>query len=205
MTPILEFALTVITISVSGVMSPGPLFAANVAYGTRGGWKTGIRMAFGHTIVELPLVILLGIGAISLVVLPQFREYTSILGAISLFVFSGLQIRTAMMKSSSSQLPKHGPFIMGILLSALNPFFLIWWFTIGFKLISDALLLYTFIGIGIMFGLHIWMDYAWLGTVGFLSSRGKKILSTKNYKIFMIALSGVLVYFGINFLIQSWH
>jgi len=85
----------------------------------------------------------------------------------------------------------------------LNPFFLIWWITIGFKLISDAILLYSFVGIGIMFGFHIWMDYAWLGTVGFLSSRGKNILSTRNYKIFMIALSGSLVYFGINFLFQA--
>ncbi|NHI02952.1 hypothetical protein DYY67_0073 [Candidatus Nitrosotalea sp. TS] len=203
MTTLLEFALTVITISVSGVMSPGPLFAANVAYGTRGGWKTGIKMAVGHTMVELPLVILLGIGAVSFTVFPQFREYISILGAISLFVFAGLQIRTTLRKTNSDNLPKHGPFFIGILLSALNPFFLIWWITIGFKLISDAILLYSFVGIGIMFGFHIWMDYAWLGAVGFLSSRGKKILSTKNYKIFMIALSGVLVYFGINFLAQA--
>jgi len=203
MTTLLEFALTVITISVSGVMSPGPLFTANVAYGIRGGWKTGIKMACGHTVVELPLVILLGIGAISFTAFPQFREYIAILGAISLFVFAGLQVRTTLRESSSGNLPKHDPFFIGILFSALNPFFLIWWITIGFKLISDAILLYSFVGIGIMFGFHIWMDYTWLGAVGFLSSRGKKILSTKNYKVFMIALSGVLVYFGINFLVQA--
>jgi len=205
MTSILEFAATVIIISVSGVMSPGPLFAANVAYGTRSGWKAGIKMAYGHTLVELPLVILLGIGAISLGVLPQFREYISILGAISLFAFAGLQIRTTYKGSFLQSSPKYGPFFMGVLLSALNPFFLIWWFTIGFKLISDSLVLYSFIGIGIMFGFHIWMDYAWLGTVGFLSKRGKNILSTKNYKIFMIALSGILVYFGISFLLGISH
>ncbi|HJT10590.1 MAG TPA: LysE family transporter [Candidatus Nitrosotalea sp.] len=205
MTSILEFAATVIIISVSGVMSPGPLFAANVAYGTRLGWKSGIKMAYGHTLVELPLVILLGIGAISLSVLPQFREYISILGAISLFAFAGLQIRTIYRSSFLQSSPKYGPFFMGAILSALNPFFLIWWFTIGFKLISDSLVLYSFIGIGIMFGFHIWMDYAWLGTVGFLSKRGKNILSTKNYKIFMIALSGILVYFGIIFLLGISH
>ncbi|MGI0047351.1 MAG: LysE family transporter [Nitrosotalea sp.] len=205
MTSILEFALTVIIISASGVMSPGPLFTANVAYGTRVGWKAGINMAYGHTIVEFPFVILLGIGAISLSTFPQFKEYISILGAISLFAFAGLQVKTALLGSSSNQLPKHGPFFVGILLSVLNPFFLIWWLTIGFKLITDALVLYSFIGIIIMFGFHIWMDYAWMGTVGFLSNRGKTILSTKNYKIFMIALSGILVYFGINFLITAAH
>ena len=205
MTSILEFAITVIIISVSGVMAPGPLFASNVAYGIRGGWKSGIKIAYGHTLVELPLVILVGIGAISLGTFPQFREYISILGATSLFVFAALQIRESYKRSTFEQQPKHGPFFIGIVFSALNPFFLIWWFTIGFKLISDALVLYSFVGIIMVFGFHIWMDYAWLGTVGFLSNRGKTILSTKNYKIFMIILSGVLVYFGINFLIEAMH
>jgi threonine/homoserine/homoserine lactone efflux protein len=205
MVTLVEFALTVITISVSGVMAPGPLFAANVAYGLKGGVKTGLKMAYGHTVVELPLVILIGIGAISLTTISQFREIISILGALGLFVFAGIQIRSIIKKPSVVFEGKHGPFLAGILLSGLNPFFLIWWFTIGFKLITDALVIYSVIGIGIMFGFHIWMDYAWLCFVAFLSSKGKRIISNKNYTIFMLAISGILVYFGINFLIQGIH
>ena len=203
MVQLLEFAVAVITISVSGVMSPGPLFAANVAYGLKGGAKAGLKMAYGHTVVELPLVILLGVGALSFESVPQFRETIALAGAISLFVFAGIQVRSVLKKPSSVFEGKHGPFIAGIILSALNPFFLIWWFTIGFKLISDSLVLASFAGIGIMFAFHIWMDYAWLGTVGFLSSKGKAILSNKNYGIFMIAISGVLVYFGIVFALEA--
>ena len=203
MVQLFEFAVAVITISVSGVMSPGPLFAANVAYGLKGGARAGLKMAYGHTIVELPLVILLGVGALSLESVPQFRETVALAGAISLFVFAGIQIKSVLKKPSSIFEGRHGPFIAGIMLSALNPFFLIWWFTIGFKLISDSLVLASFAGIGIMFAFHIWMDYAWLCTVGFLSSKGKKILSSKNYNIFMIAISGVLVYFGIVFALEA--
>ena len=203
MVQLFEFAVAVITISVSGVMSPGPLFAANVAYGLKGGVRAGLKMAYGHTIVELPLVILLGVGALSLESVPQFRETVALAGAISLFVFAGIQIKSVLKKPSSIFEGRHGPFIAGIMLSALNPFFLIWWFTIGFKLISDSLVLASFAGIGIMFVFHIWMDYAWLCTVGFLSSKGKKILSSKNYNIFMIAISGVLVYFGIVFALET--
>jgi len=199
MVQLAEFAVAVIVISISGVMSPGPLFAANVAYGLREGTKAGLKMAYGHTVVELPLVILLGIGALSLEILPQFREIIALLGAISLFVFAGIQIRSVLKKPTTVFEGKHGPFLAGIMLSALNPFFLIWWFTIGFKLISDALLIASFAGIGIMFVFHIWMDYAWLCTVSFLSSKGKKILSNKNYTMFMIGISGVLIYFGIAF------
>jgi len=199
MVQLAEFAVAVIVISISGVMSPGPLFAANVAYGLREGTKAGLKMAYGHTIVELPLVILLGIGVLSLEILPQFREIIALLGAISLFVFAGIQIRSVLKKPTTAFEGKHGPFLAGIMLSALNPFFLIWWFTIGFKLISDALVIASFAGIGIMFVFHIWMDYAWLCTVSFLSSKGKKILSNKNYTMFMIGISGVLIYFGIAF------
>jgi len=199
MVQLAEFAVAVIIISISGVMSPGPLFAANVAYGLKGGVKAGLKMAYGHTVVELPLVILLGIGALTFETMPQFREIISLLGSISLFVFAGIQIRSVLKKSTAVFEGKHGPFLAGIILSALNPFFLIWWFTIGFKLISDSLVLASFAGIGIMFVFHIWMDYAWLCGVSFLSSKGKKILSNKNYSMFMIVISGVLIYFGITF------
>ena len=198
-----EFTILVIIVSVSGVMAPGPLFAANVSYGLKGGWKTGIKMAIGHTIVELPLVILLGIGVFSLEIFPEFRTIISILGAITLFVFATLQIKTALRKEKTKiSNPKQGPLVAGILLSALNPFFIIWWLAIGFKLISDAMILWSFGGILIMFVLHIWMDFVWLGAVSFFASKSSGILSNRNYKVLMLGISGMLVYFGITFLIE---
>lgn len=198
-----EFAILVIIVSVSGVMAPGPLFAANVSYGLKGGVKTGIKMAIGHTIVELPLVILLGIGVFSLEIFPEFRTIISILGAITLFVFATLQIKTVLRKEKTKiSNPKQGPLVAGILLSALNPFFIIWWLAIGFKLISDAMILWSFGGILIMFVLHIWMDFVWLGAVSFFASKSSGILSNRNYKVLMLGISGMLVYFGITFLIE---
>ena len=203
MVQILEFAVLVIVISASGVMAPGPLFAANVSYGLKEGTRAGIKMAIGHTIVEFPLVILLGVGVFSLEAFPEFRIIISIFGSITLFVFAGIQIRTVFGKKElvSSNL-KQSPLFVGITLSALNPFFLIWWFTIGFKLISDAMLIWAFAGILIVFALHIWMDFAWLGMISFLASKSSRILSNRNYKILMIVLSFMLIYFGITFFID---
>jgi threonine/homoserine/homoserine lactone efflux protein len=203
MEQLLGFALVVIVISVSGVMSPGPLFAANIFYGLKGGTKAGLKMAYGHTIVELPLVILIGIGAFSLETIPEFRTYIAIIGAIGLFVFAGIQLKQIFKnRVDIINEPKHGPFLAGILLSALNPFFIIWWLTIGLKLISDALIIWSFWGILIMFGLHIWMDYVWLSSTALISSRISKILSNRNFKFLIVGLSVVLVYFGITFLID---
>ena len=204
MIQIIEFAILVIIISASGVMSPGPLFAANITYGLREGVKSGIKIAIGHSIVELPLVILLGIGVFSLEIFPEFRTIISIFGAITLFVFAGIQIKTILKKNKNiSVKPKQGPIVTGILLSALNPFFIVWWLTIGFKLISDAMLIWAFAGILIVFIFHIWMDFAWLGITAFLASKSRKIISNRNYKIMILVLSLTLIYFGITFLIDA--
>jgi len=203
MNDILQFAIIVIVISASGVMSPGPLFAANITYGLKYGTKSGIKIAIGHSLVEFPLVILLGIGILSMEIFPEFRAIISILGAITLFVFAFLQIKTVLKKNKKIQTkPKQGPIITGILLSGLNPFFIIWWLTIGLKLISDAMAIWAFVGILIVFVLHVWMDFVWLGATAFLISKSKKIISNTNYKIIMLALSAILIYFGITFLID---
>ena len=203
MVQILEFAVLVIVISASGVMAPGPLFAATVSYGLREGTRAGFKMAVGHTIVEFPLVILLGIGVFSLESFPEFRTIISIFGAITLFVFATIQIRATMgEKKPVFSNPKQSPLIAGIVLTALNPFFIIWWLAIGFKLISDAMLMWALAGILIVFVLHIWMDFVWLGIVSFLASKSSRILSNRNYKILMIGLSIMLIYFGITFLVD---
>src|SRR5574338_370018 len=193
------FFAAVVVVSASGVMAPGPLFASTVSSGLK--QKTsGLKIAIGHTVVELPLIILIGFGVLSAESFPQFRTIIAILGAASIFAFAGLQMRSVI-KGITIKNAKYGSLVTGILLTGLNPFFLVWWLTIGIKLISDAMTLWAFWGILIMFGLHIWMDYAWLGFVSVISSRGTKFLSKKSYKICMIGINGVLVYFGVSFII----
>jgi len=203
MTQIIEFAVTVILISAAGVMAPGPLFAANVAYGLRDGGKSGIKIAIGHTIVELPLVILLGIGIFSFEIFPEFRIGISIFGAVILFVLAAIQIKTTLqVKKTAFFNLKHSAVLTGITLSVLNPFFIIWWLSIGLKLISDAMLIWAFAGIVIVFSLHIWMDFVWLYSVASLASKSSKVISDKNYKILMLCLSAMLIYFGITFIVD---
>lgn len=195
------FFAAVIVISASGVMAPGPLFAATVSSSLRQGGRSGLYVAAGHTIVELPLVVLLGLGIFSLETFPQFRVIVAVLGALSIFAFAGIQIYSTM-KTRNIKESKYSAFATGILLTGLNPFFLIWWFTIGIKLIFDALVLWAFWGILVMFGMHIWMDYAWLFFVSTLSSKGNKFLSDKRYLACMIAINAVLVYFGVSFILE---
>ena len=200
---ILSFAIMVIAISASGVMSPGPLFTANIIYGLKEGKIAGIKMAIGHTIVEFPLIVMLGVGVLTLEVFPEYRIWITVIGAIGLFCFAGLQIKSIFGKNYQNRLkPSKNSFLAGIFFSGLNPFFLIWWFTIGFKLITDSIQIWGIFGIVILFGLHIWMDYVWLFGIAGLASKAKNVLSNRNYKMVIVGLSVILVYFGIDFLMQ---
>ena len=135
---ILSFAIMVIAISASGVMSPGPLFTANILYGLKEGKIAGVKMAVGHTIVEFPLIVMLGVGVLTLEVFPEYRIWITVIGAIGLFCFAGLQIKSIFGKYYQNQLkPSKNSFLAGIFFSGLNPFFLIWWLTIGFKIITE--------------------------------------------------------------------
>ncbi len=201
MTQVLEFVVLVVVVSASGVMAPGPLFVANISYGLKGGTRAGLKMAVGHAIVEFPIVIILGIGAVSLESFSEYRVVISILGAVFLFVFAGMQIRALFGNGGNFVTEsRRSPLITGMALSGLNPFFIIWWITIGFKLISDALLIWAFGGMLVLFALHIWMDFAWLGIVAHLASRGAKILSSRSLKMIVFGLSLTLVYFGVDML-----
>jgi|TARA_B100001540_G_C15792451_1_gene636119 threonine/homoserine/homoserine lactone efflux protein len=203
MQEVIGFAIMVVAISASGVMSPGPLFSANIIYGLKEGKIAGLKIAVGHTIVEFPLIILLGTGIITSNIFPEFRVLIAVIGALGLFAFAGLQIKSIFQKNFQKNIkPSRGPILAGIFLSALNPFFIIWWLTVGLKLITESIELWGFLGIIILFLFHIWMDYVWLYIVAFFASKSRNFLSNRNYKILVISLAIVLIYFGLRFLTE---
>lgn len=199
----LEFGLTVVLVSTSGVLSPGPLFFTNVMYGGKYGYKAGLMCSYGHTIVELPLILLLAFGVLSLEIFPSFKPVISIIGGTTLIVFAIMQVLSAIRKKNQVAMPSsRNPLYMGMIFSALNPFFILWWLTIGMKLITDALVLASMLGLAFMFLTHIWMDYVWLISIAHMAKKGVKIIG-KYYTVLLIALAGVLIYFGVNFIVEG--
>lgn len=97
---ILEFAGEVILLSTSGVLSPGPLFLTNLIYGSRQGAHAGIKIAYGHTIVELPLIIILALGLSKISSLDltsnEDLKIIGLIGGASITLFSLLQVRSLM-------------------------------------------------------------------------------------------------------------
>ena len=224
---IIDFAVEIIFVSISGVLSPGPLFFANLIYGSKQGFSSGVKMASGHTIVELPLIILLGLGLFGF----SFFTLTNgsiriigLVGGIAVIFFSMSQINNTMKRridagsvnsknnSSNNYLFKisykgkrlEGPIILGLAFTALNPFFIVWWLTVGLKLISDSVYLFGIVeGILILFSLHIWMDYAWLAVTAYLASKGRLILKERFYQYFLLSVSFMLAFYGSYLIVEN--
>jgi threonine/homoserine/homoserine lactone efflux protein len=204
---VLDYSIEVIALSASGVLAPGPLFFANLAYATRNDKWSGMKVAYGHTIVELPLIIILAAGVFTFDTAKKYASIVGLIGGIAILVFAGFQIATIIKEKRGPGKPNladsKGPFIVGIVLSALNPFFILWWLTVGLKLISDSAAFGVAMGIAILFVFHIWMDYAWLTSTAYLASKGASVLKSKYYPILLSGLTVVLIYYGVSFVSQS--
>ncbi len=196
----LEFIASVILISLSGALSPGPLLLSNIIHANKYGYRSGLLISYGHTIVEFPLVLLLGMSSMILELFTRFNMIIGVIGGIALISFASLAI---IKHNREERSIIHNPLISGIIFTAFNPFFITWWLTIGMKLINDSLILYSINGILIMFLLHIWIDYAWLVFTAYLTKKGITLLSSRYYKYILFVLNILMIYFGVTFLITS--
>jgi len=92
---LLEFIATVVLVTASGALAPGPLFFATVSHGTKSGAKGGLAFSIGHTLVEFPLVLLLALvfGEIASEVAgePAVKVSTGVVGGLFLLIF-GLKL-----------------------------------------------------------------------------------------------------------------
>jgi len=185
---------------------PGPLFFTNLAHGTKSGAKGGLAFAVGHTVFELSLVMFLAITLYTVINTPLVKLVVGVAGGTALLVFGVLQIREALTSkavgASKGGIPSRNPLFLGTLFTGLNPYFIIWWLTIGMTLIVNALALASFIGVFIMYVSHVWMDYAWLIGTAYLAKRGKNLVDKKGYRIVMMIFGGILVAFGLYFLLS---
>jgi threonine/homoserine/homoserine lactone efflux protein len=213
-----EFAIEVVFLSASGVLSPGPLFFANLIYGSRQGFRGGIKMASDHTIVELPIILMLSFGLFHFSVTSVAHNATlksiGLLGGITIVVFSMLQIRSVVIREKNRSPDNlidrtkyslsNKPILNGMIFSLLNPFFIVWWFAVGLKIISDSISIFGIVLGGLaVFIFHIWMDYVWLGGTSFLVQKGVSILDVRFYNIFLLGLSVLLVIFGLYWIVLN--
>jgi len=212
-----QFFLLVVFVSASGALAPGPLLFATMNISLRAGKYAGLAAALGHMTFELPLILAIAFGIWNFIQDPGINFMIGIVGSAALIAFGLLQVRSSLKGLSISNNPGNSgqslllvrgtgllaAFLVGLLFTALNPYFLTWWFTVGLPLISEGVKMGGLAGLLAMFGFHIWLDYAWLGTAGYATATGAKFLKPKQMNIFSLALAIAVIIFGALLLIRT--
>ena len=203
---IINFAATVILLSTSGALAPGPLFFVTITHGTKTGAKSGLLFSIAHSLIEFTLVILLAIGLLSVANQPAVKLIVGGAGGIALIVFGSMQIRSSLHEANEANETKKTTkhlLLLGLALTGLNPYFIIWWLTIGANLILLSLEFAGLWGVLFMYICHVWVDFAWLTLVAGFAKKGAKILRKKWYRALIAIFGAILIYFGLSFLIDA--
>jgi len=198
MLPILS---SVIVISFSGVMMPGPMFAVVLAKSYKSPWA-GTLMALGHAVIEVPLILLIYFGFARFFENSLVQLVLSVAGG-SMIIWMGISLFRTRRKLAHGEkdLPVNA-FTAGIMMTGLNPFFLMWWATIG------SMLIMKFLGFGtsglIIFIIAHWLcDLVWLSFVSVTVYKTRALWGSRLQEWLFIGCSLLLVGFGIWFIVSG--
>jgi threonine/homoserine/homoserine lactone efflux protein len=204
---IFSFVTTIILVTGSGALAPGPLFFKNLSEGARSGARSGLVFSLAHTVVEFTLVMLLALGLLVFTQDSAIKSAIGLVGGIVLIAFGIMQIHSSLASKltgpSQAKVTSGSLFLLGLALTGLNPFFIVWWLTAGAQLVMISLEFASFAGVLLMYACHVWMDYVWLTATAHFAKVGLNFAGLRWYRIVMAAFGTVLIYFGFNFLLSS--
>ncbi|MDT8396001.1 MAG: LysE family transporter [bacterium] len=187
-------------VALSGALMPGPLLTVTVAHSPRFGWTFGPLAILGHAILELGLISLVFLGAGPLLQSAGVQSVVGLVGGLILLWMSWGMIALARSGGVAEGEAKEPPggnraVWLGILSSISNPYWTLWWATVGLAFLTRAAQ-YGVTGIITFFLGHISGDLAWYTLVSAGASRGKKFVGTPIYSRVVAGCAGLLVVLG---------
>jgi threonine/homoserine/homoserine lactone efflux protein len=204
---VLHFVSTVILITASGALAPGPLFFATVSHGVRLGAKSGFVFSIAHSIVESALILLLASGLVPVANESIIKIAIGVAGGVVLLFFGVMQIRGALTsnyrETTQKDVTTQNLLLTGLVFTGLNPFFIVWWLTAGANLILLALEFGSFAGVAFMFLCHVWIDFVWLTLVAHFAKMGTNVIGRSWYRVIMAVFGLALIYYGLTFLAST--
>lgn len=197
----LPLLLSVVAISLSGVMMPGPMFAVTLAKSYRSPWA-GAQVSLGHAVIEVPLILLIYFGFAWVFKNNIVQLVLSLLGG-AMIIWLGIAMLRARTKvvQRGQDLP-YNALVAGILTSGLNPYFLLWWATIG-SLLVMKFWDFGVVGLVVFIVVHWLCDLVWLSLVSTVVYWRHSLWGLKFQEWLFIACSLLLIGFGIWFLLSG--
>jgi len=192
-------------IAFSGAMMPGPLLTVTISESSKKGFIAGPLLILGHGFLELVLVAALLLGLAPLLQKKIVFSSIGISGGIILLWMSFSMFKSIpdLNLSSQTDVKRDGYIIInGILFSISNPYWTIWWATIGMAYILQSMN-YGISGVLSFFAGHILADLIWYASISYAVSKGKNLLSNVLYRIIIGFCAAILMIFGGFFFIKG--
>jgi len=199
-------------IGLSGAMMPGPLLAVTIRHASRRGVVAAPLLVLGHAILEAALVCLLLFGLTEWIRGDAAVTAIALLGCgMLLRMAAGMarEVRTLRFEpagTGGASVPVDDastqgwlrPVIDGVVTSASNPYWSLWWATIGlgYLLLSRG---QGWRGVLAFFSGHILSDAAWYLFVGSAVSAGRGRFTDRMYRGVVGACAVFLVFFALTF------
>jgi len=192
---------SVIVISFSGVMMPGPMFAVTLAKSYKSPWA-GTYISLGHAVIEVPLILLIYFGFAQFFQNSVVQLVLSVVGG-GMIVWMGISMFRARIEvAQGGKDLRYGAFVAGIFTSGLNPFFLLWWATIGSMLIMKFFDFGT-TGLIIFIVVHWLCDLLWLSFVSVTVYKTHSLWGHRFQEWVFIVCSLLLIGFGVWFMVSG--
>ncbi len=208
---LLTIFCTSFVIALSGALMPGPLLTVTVSESSRRGMSTGPLMIFGHGLLELALVVPLISGLAPILARDDVFILISLTGG-AVLVWMGFSMLRSLpglsLDCQTTSKKSRNLVVMGIVLSAINPYWLIWWASIGLGYIMHSLK-FGIVGVTAFFLGHILADLAWYAFISFGIAKGQHLFSNKFYRkliggcaLFLIFFSCWFFYSGVQKMLE---
>ena len=193
------FAMAFLT-GTSGAIMPGPVLALVIGAAARYGTLAGIFAILGHAAVEIPVVLLLMFGIGAFVQKPKVLAGIGFVGGLALMLAGADMLRSAgaVAAAATAGTPAPGG-LLGIALagagaSLANPYFAIWWATVGAGQIATVGSRSPIAWITFYTG-HVSADFGWYAV-----GRGRSLLGAGGHKTLIVACGVALLALGCYFI-----
>jgi threonine/homoserine/homoserine lactone efflux protein len=194
-------------VGLSGAMAPGPVLTVTISETLQRGFKAGPLIVLGHAVLEILLLLLIGAGLGPFFQRPVIMTLFLSVGGIVLLgmgfrmVIKNRQATTNALNAKGTKSP-YGPVLAGLVLSVSNPFWIIWWVTVGMGFVVQSLQ-YGIAGLFSFYFGHILADLAWYSLVSFSVSAGRRVCSERLYRTVFVVCGVVLVGLGGLFIAKA--
>jgi threonine/homoserine/homoserine lactone efflux protein len=190
-------------------MMPGPLLTYTIRQSLLRGPYSGLVIISGHALLEAVLIVLIFLGFDVILQSNSAQIFIGIAGGLLLvymgadMVISAIKKRVAI--AGGSENTKTGNMLLsGALISAANPYFILWWAIIGLGFLVQAYKLFGAPGVIVFFLGHILADYIWYGAISVITGKTRRFLSDYHYRMIIATLGAILVFFGGSFFYNAF-